>query len=65
MNHRAAYAIAYTIAAVKKETKDPHKRPPMRKIIIVAFHGSTGGSLAYITAFMTHTLLVFYRSRAW
>ena len=51
MNHRAAYAIAYTIAAVKKETKDPHKRPPMRKIIIVACIGSTRVSLAYIVAY--------------
>ena len=50
MSHQASHAIAYTIAAVKKETKDPHKRPPTRKIIIVACHGSTGGSLAYIIA---------------
>ena len=52
MSHQASHAITYTIAAVKKETKDPHKRPPMRKIIIVACHGSTGDALAYIITCM-------------
>ena len=49
INHKADYDIAYTIAAVKKETKEPHNRPPMRKIIIVACNGFIRVSLTFIS----------------
>ena len=63
MSYQADYPIVYTIAAVKNETKDPHKRPPMRKIIIVACIGSTRVSLAYIVAYnLNHLWLINYDS---